>query len=204
MNPFFFSKGFIESLSMPFKTRAQKLAYLKAYHQHKREMSHQQAHTFIREIKNSLKRDVSANSAATELMDEFAEISKSSAVEHEVEKLQRELIPNEPADDVEEMYATLNKKERAVERQKLVQKLEFLNTLDANEDIRANQYVEDVRFAMNAKVKAKEAEEANMLSRKRLGKSSVDVPMEPKRTKQQEPRPTSTMWSFLTSKSTDK
>ena len=129
-------------------------------------------------------------------MDEFAEMSKSSAVEHEVEKLHRELIPNEPADEVEEMYATLNKKERAVERQKLVQKLEFLNTLDTNEDIRANQYVEDVRFAMNAKVKAKEAEEANMLSRKRLGKSSVDVPMEQKRPKQPEPRPPSTMWSF--------
>jgi hypothetical protein len=80
--------------------------------------------------------------------------------------------------------------------------LEFLNTLDANEDIRANQFVEDVRFAMDAKVKAKEAEDANMRSRKRLGKPSVESAMEPKKPKQPEPRQPSTMWSFLT-KSTD-
>ncbi len=69
---------------MLFKDKAKESEHKRLYYQRKKQMAHQQANTFIREIKNALKRDVSANSAATELMDEFAEIYKSQVVENKI------------------------------------------------------------------------------------------------------------------------
>jgi hypothetical protein len=60
----------------------------------------------------------------------------------------------------------------------LIQKLEFLETIDTNEDVKANRFINDVRFAMDVKVKAQEMEEAKKKSFQRLGKLSEKVSIE--------------------------
>jgi len=85
------------------------------------------------------------------------------------------LVPNEPSDEIEEMFSTLTRVERSIERAKLIQKLEFLEILDTNDDVQANRFINDVRIAMDVKVKAQEMEEAKKKSFQRLGKSSEKV-----------------------------
>jgi hypothetical protein len=89
-----------------------------------------------------------------------------------LEFLPQQLIPNAPTDDVESQYLTLTKSERAVEVERLTQKLRFLETIDKNEDIKANQYIGEVLVALDMKVKLKEAEKATLKTRQTLTKSS--------------------------------
>jgi len=184
---------------MPLTDKAKKKEYDRLYYQRKKKMSYQQAITFIREAKNFHKRSVSANTTANELLDEFVDVYKSSAVELEVEKLPRDLLPNEATDELEMFFSSLTRKERAAERQKLLQKVKFLDRMDANEDILANRFIEDVRFAMDTKVKAKELEEADLEGRRRLGKSTLPTTvMEPiAPAPAPEPKAQSSIWDFF-------
>jgi hypothetical protein len=72
-------------------------------------------------------------------------------------------------DEVEANYLNSSKSDRAEEYQKLTQKLKFLETIEMNDDIKANLFIFDVQIAMDAKNKAIEAEEANKRKRQRLG-----------------------------------
>ena len=133
-------------------------------------MAYQGATIFLRDVKKSFKRGTSVDDTAEELLEEFREVYKSSIVDSEVAKLQTELVPNEPSDEIEEMFLTLTRSERSVERAKLIQKLEFLEILDTNDDVQANRFINDVRIAMDVKVKGQEMEDAKKKSFLRLGK----------------------------------
>ena len=178
---------------MPFKTKKQKLAYQKEYRQKKKEMAYQGATIFLRDVKKSFKRGTSVDSTAEELLDEFKDIYNSPIVETEVAKLQTELVPNEPSDEIEEMFLTLTRAERSTERAKLIQKLEFLEILDTNDDVQANRFINDVRFAMDVKVKAQEMEDAKKKSFQRLGKPLEKVITEATETDETGDKETTTM-----------
>jgi len=79
------------------------------------------------------------------------------------------LIQMSETDEVEANYLNSSKSDRAEEYQKLTQKLKFLETIEMNDDIKANLFIFDVQIAMDAKNKAIEAEEANKRKRQRLG-----------------------------------
>jgi hypothetical protein len=174
---------------MPFKDKTQIKEYKHSYYQRLKEMTSQQVPIFLRDVKKNFQRGVSANTTASELLEDFGKVYNTTSVECKLEKLQRELIPNEPTDEIETRYLTMSKSDRQSERQRLIQKLEFLNRMDANDDIRGNRFIDDVIMAMDAKAKAKEAEEANMRSRQRLGKSSVSTGLMEPKTKAPEPEP---------------
>ena len=160
---------------MPYKNKEDHQKYLKAYRKRKKEMAYQGATIFLRDVKKSFKRGASVDDTADEMLDEFRDVYNSSTVDAELVKLETELIPNEPSDEIEEMFLTLSRSDRQIERAKLIQKLEFLETIDTNEDVKANRFINDVRFAMDVKVKAQEMEEAKKKSFQRLGKSSEKV-----------------------------
>jgi hypothetical protein len=128
----------------------------------------------ISDVKKNYKRQVSAGTAAEELFQEdFApKVYNSTAMAKELEYLPQQLIPNAPTDDVESQYFTLSKSERAVEVERLIQKLKFLETIEKNEDIKGNQYIGEVLVALDMKVKTKEAEKAILKTRQTLPKSS--------------------------------
>jgi len=160
---------------MPFANKEIENQYRRLKRKQKKEMAYQGATIFLRDIKKSFKRGSSVDETADEMLDEFRDVYNSPIVEAEVAKLQTEMVPNEPSDEIEEMFSTLTRSERAVERAKLIQKLEFLEILDTNDDVQANRFINDVRFAMDVKVKAQEMEDAKKKSFQRLGKPSGKV-----------------------------
>jgi hypothetical protein len=155
---------------MPFKDKARAKEHFRLRYLKQKEMAYQGATIFLRDVKKSFKRGTSVDDTAEELLDEFREVYNSSIVDSEVAKLQTELVPNEPSDEIEEMFSTLTRSERSVERAKLIQKLEFLEILDTNDDVQANRFINDVRIAMDVKVKGQEMEDAKKKSFLRLGK----------------------------------
>ena len=137
-----------------------------------RQMEITSATNFIKDVKRNFRRNVSVETTADEMMEEYANVFNSSAVQREIAKLPIHSIQMNPTDEVEANY--LNTKSwlrsyRAEEYQKLTQKLKFLETIEMNDDIKANQFIFDVQIAMDAKNKAIEAEEANKRKRQRLG-----------------------------------
>jgi len=171
-------------------TKAERIHYDRLRFQLKQLMSTHDALLLIRDAKKNFKRQVSAGTTAEELFQEdFSKVYNTPAMARELEHLPQQLIPNAPTDEVESKYLTLTKSERAVEVEKLTQKLKFLETLDKNDDIRANQYIKDVLIALDMKVKLKEAEKATLKTRQTLTKSSS--------TKDSEDRPSSTIWGSL-------
>jgi len=160
-------------------------------------MAQQQAFMLFRDIKKNFTRGVSAGTTAQELVEDFSEVYNSPVVMGEWEQLARDPLPNQPMDEVEEYFLTLNKVERAKEYEKLKQKLKFLETIDINEDIKGNQFVGDVLIAMDEKVKVREAEKAAIKTRQQLGR------FKPKATETTEPAETvkpsggNTLWNFF-------
>ena len=109
----------------------------------------------------------------------------SPAMARELEHLPQQLIPNAPTDDVERHFLTLTKSERAVEVERMTQKLRFLETMEKNEDIKANQYVGEVLIALDMKVKSKETEKAVLKTRQTLGPSPPSREDRPRDTRPQ-------------------
>jgi hypothetical protein len=163
---------------MPFRDKAKRRLFDQTRRQKKKEIAYQGATIFLRDVKKSFKRGASVDDTADEMLDEFRDVYNSSTVDAELVKLETELVPNEPSDEIEEMFLTLSRSDRQIERAKLIQKLEFLETIDTNEDVKANRFINDVRFAMDVKVKAQEMEEAKKKSFQRLGKLSEKVSTE--------------------------
>jgi hypothetical protein len=154
---------------MPFKSREVQIAYLKARRQRIKDMEQQHAFTLIRDCKKNYQRGISAGTTADELVDDFAHVYNGPTLAQELDKLPHELIPNVATDEVEAHFLTLTKAERMVEYEKLSQKLRFLETIQRNEDIKANQFIGDVLVAMDMKVKEKEAKKATLKTRQTLG-----------------------------------
>jgi len=150
-------------------------------HQERKKMEGTQALMFIRDVKRNFKRGVSVEATANDMMDDHGKIFKSSLVEKELNQLPTVLIPNNPSDHLEASYLKMSKAERMDEYQNIAQKLKFLETIDMNEDILANQFIADVQVAMDAKAKAQEADEAQKRKRQRLGSSfwNLEIPTAP-------------------------
>ena len=149
-------------------------------------MSTLEALTLIRDCKKNFKKEIPAKETAEELFQEdFSKVYNSPAMAKELEHLPQQLIPNAPTDEVERGFLTLTKSERAVEVERLTQKLRFLETMEKNEDIRANQYVGEVLIALDMKVKSKEAEKAVLKTRQTLGPSPPSREDRPRDTRPQ-------------------
>ena len=129
---------------MPYKDEEARKQYLKSRRKRLKEMAHQQATILFRDIKKNFKRGVSASTTAEELIEDFSGVYNSPLVMSEWDHLARDLLPNQPIDEVEESFLTLNKVDRVIEYEKLKQKMKFLDTMDINEDIKGNQFVGDV------------------------------------------------------------
>jgi hypothetical protein len=142
---------------MPLTKEKQK-EYCVLYRQRRKQMMHNQAVQMIRETKKNFERQISANTTASEMLRDFSTVCNTPLCENELARLPRQLIPNEPTDEIEEYFLTLARVDRDREREKLIQKMQFLDTMAANDDIMANLFVDDVVVAMDGKMKAKEAE----------------------------------------------
>jgi len=181
---------------MPLSNKEQRKLYDQLRYQLKKQMSTIEALTLIRDAKKNYKRNISAGTTAEEILqDGFCTVYNTPIMSHELEELPRELIPNAPTDDVEAHFLTLTKSERTVEYEKLLQKLRFLETIERNEDIKANQFVGDVLVAMDMKVKEKEAKKATLKTRQTLGQFKP-APAEASGGGQAS-EPSNTMWSSL-------
>ena len=101
-------------------------------YQKQKEMAYQGATIFLRDVKKRFKRGASVHDTADEMLDEFREVYNSPIVDGELAKLQTGSVPNEPGDEIEEMFSTLTRAERSTERAKLIKKLEFWEILDPN------------------------------------------------------------------------
>ena len=180
---------------MPLKDKRQNQTYHQLYHQRQKEMIHNQAVQMIRETKKNFERDISANTTASEMLRDFSAVFNTTLCENELSRLPRQLIPNEPTDEIEEYFLTLARVDRDREREKLIQKMQFLDTMAANDDIMANLFVDDVVVAMDAKLKAKEAELALQKTRKQLKKKEPLPPNEAEPAPK--PQATTSMWGSL-------
>ena len=127
------------------------------------------ATNFIKDVKRNFKRNISADETADEMMEEYGHVFNLSGVERELAKLPTHLIPNNPTDEVEANYLNSSKSQRMEEYHRLTQKLKYLETIDMNDDIKANLFIFDVQIAMDAKMKAREANDATHRKRQRLG-----------------------------------
>ena len=120
---------------MPYANKDERKAYDRLRIQLKKQMSTLEALTLIRDAKKNYKRGISAGTTAEEILqDGFCTVYNTPVMSRELEQLPRELIPNAPTDEVEANFLTLTKSERAVEYEKLSQKLRFLETIERNED----------------------------------------------------------------------
>jgi len=193
--PLFFSgMESIPTPQMPFSTKVKQRAYDQLRYQRQKEMATNQALGLIKDVKKNYKRGISAGTTANEMLEEFGTTYRNEAIHYEMSKLSRELIPNEPMDDIEELYLTLDKAGRVAEFERLAQKIRFLETMDLNDDIRANQFIGSVLLEMDAKAKAKEADEASRKSRKNLGKSTKSTDQATTGTESIEPQPVASVW----------
>jgi len=179
---------------MPFKDHEEQKQYLRTRRRRLKEMATTQAIGLIKDVKKNYKRGISAGTTADEMLEEFGTTYRNEAIHYEMSKLSRELIPNEPMDDIEELYLKLDKAGRVAEFERLAQKMRFLETMDLNDDIRANQFIGSVILEMDARAKAKEAEEASRKSRKNLGKTTKSTDEATTSTESMEPQPVASVW----------